>query len=81
MRGKANPATSITPSPPCQAEVASHSAASSVREQALTHLLLWQLIAARWRRGGYDIEVLKGEVDRGGYDLVLEAKGVIRHTS
>jgi hypothetical protein len=32
-----------------------------------------------WRSGRRDIEVLKSEVDRGGYDLVLEANGVIRH--
>lgn len=59
--------------------VASHSCASSLREQALSHFLLWQLTAARWRAGRHDLEVLKGEVDRGGYDLVLEAGGVIRH--
>jgi hypothetical protein len=32
-----------------------------------------------WRRGTRDIEILKSEVDRGGYDVVLEANGVIRH--
>ena len=26
-----------------------------------------------------DVEVLKSEVDRGGYDIVLESNGVIRH--
>lgn len=56
-----------------------HSSASSIREQALSHLLIWQLIAARWRQGLHDIEVLKGEVDRGGYDIVLEAGGIVRH--
>lgn len=59
--------------------IASHSVASSVREQALSHFFLWQLIAARWQQGRHDIEVLKGEVDRGGYDLVLESNGMIRH--
>jgi hypothetical protein len=32
-----------------------------------------------WRNGARDIEVLKSEVDRGGYDVVLESNGVIRH--
>lgn len=59
--------------------VLSHSSASSLREQALSHLLLWQLSAARWRSGRLDLEVLKSEVDRGGYDIVLEAAGIIRH--
>lgn len=56
-----------------------HSSASSLREQALSHLLLWQLAATRWRTGRHDLEVLKSEVDRGGYDIVLEAAGIIRH--
>src|SRR5260370_8192482 len=32
-----------------------------------------------WRNSARDIEVLRSEVDRGGYDVVLEANGVIRH--
>lgn len=59
--------------------VSAHSADSSLREQALGHLLLGQLLAFMWRNGRRDIEVLKSEVDRGGYDLVLEANGIIRH--
>lgn len=64
---------------PTKPAIASHSSASSLREQALSHLLIWRLIAARWRQGRHDIEVLKGEVDRGGYDIVLEAGQIIRH--
>jgi hypothetical protein len=60
-------------------KLGSHSRASSLREQALAHFLLWQLTAARWREGRHDIEVLKSEVDRGGYDIVLEANAIIRH--
>jgi hypothetical protein len=59
--------------------LSSHSSASSIREQALFHLLLGKLMAARWQQGCHDIEVLKSEVDRGGYDIVLEANGVLRH--
>lgn len=56
-----------------------HSQDSSLREQALGHIFLGELLAEMWRANRRDIEVLKGEVDRGGYDLVLEANGVIRH--
>ena len=56
-----------------------HSQDSSLREQALGHLFLGQLLTEMWRANRRDIEVLKGEVDRGGYDLVLEANGLIRH--
>jgi hypothetical protein len=48
---------------------------SSLREQALGHIFLGQLLAFMWRNGGRDIEVLKSEVDRGGYDVVLESNG------
>jgi hypothetical protein len=32
-----------------------------------------------WIRGEWRLEVLKPQVDDGGYDLVLEANGVVRH--
>ena len=60
-------------------EASPHSIDSSLREQALVHIFLGQLLAFMWRNGGRDIEVLKSEVDRGGYDVVLESNGVIRH--
>jgi hypothetical protein len=56
-----------------------HSTDSSLREQALGHVFLGQLLIFMWRSGARDIEVLRSEVDRGGYDVVLEANGVIRH--
>jgi hypothetical protein len=56
-----------------------HSSDSSLREQALGHIFLGQLLAFMWRNNARDIEVLKSEVDRGGYDVVLESGGVIRH--
>ncbi|QOZ75370.1 hypothetical protein XH83_07900 [Bradyrhizobium sp. CCBAU 53351] len=36
-------------------------------------------MAARWQQGRHDIEVLTSEVDRRGYDIVLEANGILRH--
>jgi hypothetical protein len=56
-----------------------HSEDSSLREQALGHLFLGKLLAEMWRTSRRDIEVLTAEVDRGGYDLVLEANGFVRH--
>ena len=52
---------------------------SSLREQALGHCFLAELLSLMWRDGRRDIEVLKSEVDRAGYDMVLEANGIIRH--
>ncbi|MBK3664779.1 hypothetical protein JJE66_26575 [Bradyrhizobium diazoefficiens] len=62
-----------------QTQTAGHSQDSSLREQALVHLFLGELLAEMWRTHRRDIEVLKGEVDRGGYDIVLESNGLIRH--
>jgi hypothetical protein len=64
---------------PANIEATAHSSDSSLREQALGHLFLGQLLAFMWRNDARDIEVLKSEVDRGGYDIVLESNGVIWH--
>jgi hypothetical protein len=61
------------------AERGAHSQDSSLREQALGHRLLAELLSLMWREGRRDIEVLKSEVDRAGYDIVLEANATIRH--
>src|SRR6476619_4319856 len=53
-----------------------HSHDSSLREQALGHIFLGKLLAFMWRNDMRDIEVLKSEVDRGGYDVVLESNGI-----
>jgi hypothetical protein len=64
---------------PAKFEASAHSSDSSLREQALGHVFLGQLLTFMWGNGTRDIEVLKSEVDRGGYDVVLESNGVIRH--
>ena len=56
-----------------------HSEDSSLREQALGHRFLAELLSLCGANGRRDIEVLKSEVDRAGYDIVLEANGIIRH--
>jgi hypothetical protein len=52
---------------------------SSALEKVLEHRFVAELSAALWKRGNSDFEVLRSEVDRHGYDLVIEANGVIRH--
>jgi hypothetical protein len=52
---------------------------SSLREKVIEHVFVGELLRVLWRRGCYDVEVLRAEVDRGGYDLVLECNGVLRH--
>lgn len=52
---------------------------SGLREKVIEHLFVGDLLRCLWRMGLRDIEVLRAEVDRAGYDLVLEANGVLRH--
>ena len=52
---------------------------SVAREKVLEHLFVGELLQSLWRNGVYDTEVLRAEVDAGGYDLVLESRGVLRH--
>ena len=52
---------------------------SSVLEKLLEHLFVGDLLRCLWQSGVRDMEVLRAEVDWGGYDLVLEANGVLRY--
>jgi hypothetical protein len=52
---------------------------SSFREKLLEHLFISELLKKSWITGRCDIEVAKSEVDSKGYDLIIEAQGVIRH--
>ncbi|MBN4046535.1 hypothetical protein JYU02_00895 [bacterium AH-315-P15] len=56
-----------------------HSTDSSLREQVIEHLFVGELLRCLWCRGRRDIEVLRSEVDRAGYDVVVEAGGIMRH--
>lgn len=56
-----------------------HSLRSSYREMLIEHLLVGEIMKLLWLRGVSDFEVLKPEVDDSGYDLVLEAKRILRH--
>lgn len=52
---------------------------SSLREQMLEHIFVADLLRCLWRNKIYNVEILRGEVDRGGYDLVVECNGIVRH--
>ena len=46
---------------------ASHYAESSAREKLVEHVFLGELLQALWRKNIRDLEVLRPEVDSGGY--------------
>jgi hypothetical protein len=43
------------------------------------HLFSGEVMRFLWLRGNIRMEVLKPQVDDGGYDLVLEANEIVRH--
>ena len=57
----------------------SHSLHSSYREMLIEHLFAGEVMRYLWLSGTTRMEVLKPQVDDGGYDLVLEARGIVRH--
>lgn len=56
-----------------------HSVLSSYREMLLEHLFAGEIMRHVWLSGVKRMEILKPQVDDGGYDLVLEAGSVVRH--
>ena len=56
-----------------------HYAESSARENLIEHVFLGELLRGLWRKNMRDLEVLRPEVDNGGYDLALEFRGLTRH--
>jgi hypothetical protein len=52
---------------------------SVYREQLLEHLLISQLLRFAWLYDEAKLEVMKPEIDRSGFDIVLEAHGICRH--
>lgn len=57
----------------------SHSLHSSLREKILEHLFIGDVLKSLWQKGLRDIEVLKAELDSGGYDVVISCQEIIRH--
>ena len=58
---------------------AGHYAESSARENLIEHVFLGELLRGLWRKNVRDLEVLRPEVDNGGYDLALVFRGLTRH--
>jgi hypothetical protein len=56
-----------------------HFERSSYREMLIEHVFAGDLMRRYWLIGKGLLEVAKPQVDDGGYDLILEANGVIRH--
>ena len=52
---------------------------SVYRERLLEHLLIGELLRHAWLKDDARLEVARGEIDRTGYDVVLEVHRVIRH--
>lgn len=57
-----------------QASLSSHTL-----ESIIEHRFLADCGTELWGRGIYDFEVLHSESDNSGYDIVIEANGVMRH--
>ncbi len=58
---------------------AAHHLHSSLREKIVEHVFVGEALRALWRRGVFDVEVLRAEFDAHGYDLVLGRGRIVRH--
>jgi hypothetical protein len=56
-----------------------HSEKSTLREHIVEHVFVGDVLRALWRRGIFDVEVLRSEFDAYGYDLAIARGKVIRH--
>lgn len=56
-----------------------HTENSSYREKLIEHLFVGELLKLSWLHHACSLEVAKPEVDNSGYDLIAEAKGLVRH--
>ena len=56
-----------------------HTENSTYREKLIEHLFVGELLKKSWIDEDCNLEVIKPEVDNSGYDIVLEANGIIRH--
>ncbi len=55
-----------------------HSHFSTYREKTIEHLFIGEVLRYFWRNGETNVEVLRCEFDRGGYDLVISRGSVSR---
>lgn len=52
---------------------------SATREHILEHRFLGDVCSELWCRQVFDFAVFHSEVDNSGYDVIIEASGVMRH--
>jgi hypothetical protein len=56
-----------------------HYVQSSYRGKLIEHFFIGELLKLSWTKKDYSLEISKPEVGASGYDIIAEAKGVIRH--
>lgn len=56
-----------------------HHIYSSLREKVVEHIFVGEVLRALWRRGIYNLEIMRSEFDAHGYDLVMVRGNIIRH--
>lgn len=54
-----------------------HTDHSSFREKLIEHLFVSELLKLSWQNDDCQIEVAKPEVYNSGYDLIVEANGIV----
>lgn len=59
--------------------ITQHTENSSYREKLIEHLFVAELLKLSWLHHNCSLEIAKPEVDNSGYDLIVEAVGVVRH--
>ncbi|MGZ0710091.1 hypothetical protein ACWPKO_17310 [Coraliomargarita sp. W4R53] len=57
----------------------SHTHNSVFREKLIEHLFIGELLKCSWQDETCSVEISKPEVDRKGYDLIIESGRIIRH--
>src|ERR1700683_1094448 len=58
---------------------AAHHLHSSLREKIVEHVFVGESLRALWRRGVFDVGILRVEFDAYGYDLVMGRGKIVRH--
>lgn len=58
---------------------AAHHLHSSLREKIVEHVFVGEALRALWRRGVFDVRILRCEFDADGYDLLMERGKIVRH--
>jgi hypothetical protein len=56
-----------------------HFESSTYREKLLEHLFIGEVLRYLWSQGVTNADLLRPEVDNGGYDLVITCNSVTRH--